>query len=177
MVMRSMIAKVVAALLVVALQLAFTPLSASPGSASLSGQVVVAQSRAPLAGVRLHVADSKTQKIVSSVPTSADGKFTVSDLPPSSYQLAVESDGKLFVADAPVRLAAGASRTVEVAVDPNATGRLAKDASKGGYGSGMSAWNNPLTATLIVIGAAVVIGFAVDRATEDDEEPSSPSAP
>jgi hypothetical protein len=38
-------------------------------------------------------------------------------------------------------------------------------------------WANPATATLIIIGSAIVVGFAVDQLTKPNEEPVSQSAP
>jgi hypothetical protein len=37
-------------------------------------------------------------------------------------------------------------------------------------------WNNPLTAALIIVGSAVVLGLIIDQAVSDDDEPTaSPS--
>ena len=46
-----------------------------------------------------------------------------------------------------------------------------KEKNKGGTG----VWNNPATAALIVVGAAIVLGLLIDAATDDDEGPASPS--
>jgi len=56
---------------------------------------------------------------------------------------------------------------VHLAVRPATTAPSPQEASEGK--KGLSFWDNPLTATLIVLGAAVVVGVVVDELTDDDE--------
>jgi hypothetical protein len=162
--------KVVAGLLVASLAGSLeAPLAA--GSASLNGRVVSAGTGSPLAGVRVHVADPRTREIRSSEATTADGSFSVRGLEPATYSVAVESAGGLYVVDSPVALAAGKDRAIELAVQPAPQ----KDAPAEKTPK-TSVWENPLTATLIVVGAAIVVG-AIVGSGNNASTPASPSAP
>lgn len=164
-----------ASALILVFPLSTVPLSAAT-TASISGQLVGASDLAPIAGARLHVEDPDQKVSFVSTATGADGKFDLSSLPSSSYRLSVESNDGLYVVDSPVHLSPGEARHVRLAVGPTprkgGTGRAASGKGSGGT----TLWSNPLTATLIVVGAAIVVGVAVDSAT-NDEEPASASAP
>ncbi len=54
---------------------------------------------APLTGARVCLADSKSDPIYASDPTTVSGGFRVSELPASVYSVAVEVDGGLFGID------------------------------------------------------------------------------
>jgi hypothetical protein len=145
------------------------PLPAAERSANLSGSVLSAADSSPLVGVKLHAGDPKTGEIYSSPPTTADGKFRIEQLPAATYRVAVESEGGLYVASAPVKLAPGQAQSLTVAVNP----QMADDpqSAKGKQGPAKtSVWSNPGTAALIVLGASVVLGVAIDEATDDDDE-------
>jgi len=168
------------------------PLTASPlfavtgampgGTASISGTLFSVSSATPLAGARLHLEDARGSSYVSA-PAGVDGAFDVVDLPASSYKVAVESHGSLYVVDTPVKLEPGASQRVRLAVRDGGKGR-----GRGGReettppppnktgAKDTSFWSNPLTATLIVVGGAILVGVIVDQATNDDT-PASPSLP
>ncbi len=162
----------IVAAVVVALEIPFVPVHAGSASATLAGRVVTASTRAPLAGARVHVGERRTQRIVVSGTTGADGGFEIAGLPPAAYDLAVESNGGIYPVDSPLRLAAGERRAIQLAVSSVAAGDEAKAPRKKSLAS---LWNNPLAATLIVVGAAVVVGLIIGSAT--DETPASPSAP
>jgi hypothetical protein len=169
--------RVLATGLIVALPLASVPVSASDTSATLIGSIVSAGDQTPLSGARLHVGDPRTGEIFSSQPVGDEGTFLVDNLPPAIYELAVESNGGLYVTDTPLQLQPGQSRTVNLAVNPQqepAPGpQTAEDKKKKKAG----VWNNPLTATLIVLGSALVIGIIIEAADDDDDGPSpSPSS-
>ena len=160
------------------------PASASAPAASLCGRIVSARTDAPLAGARLHVADGRSGRIVTSGITGADGSFEVAGLEPASYDLAVESRGGLYVVETPVRLAGGERRSLQLAVSPETAPALApagqKDQPAGQdptpkKKSASDVWNNPLTATLIVVGAAVVVGLLVESVVGNPS--ASPSIP
>lgn len=172
--------RITAVAVIVALQGAFIPVSAAPGLASLKGHIVSSESSTPVAGARVHVGDPKSGKIYTSAPTAADGSFSMSGLPASTYELAVESNGGLFTVSTPMTVKAGQDRDVRLAfnaAEPKGSQKITKSkrvkpASKGGF------WNNPITASVIVIGSASIIGLVVDNATkEQDEGPSSPFVP
>ena len=174
---RSLLVRILAAVLVAALQVVYLPLSAAPLAASLSGRVISGETRAPLVGVKVHVGDPRTSTIRSSTTTAEDGRFTLADLPPSTYQVAIQAGQGLYIVGSPVRLAPGETKNVQLAVKPHATGRLNQlEKGEDNQAAGdTSVWDNPLTATLIVLGIATGVGVLVDQATDDDE--SSPSSP
>ncbi len=165
--MRTVASRGIAALLILALQLIYAPAWAALQTASLSGRVLSADSQKPLAGVRVHVGDPRTGSVRSSAATAADGSFSVAGLPAASYELAIQSGSGLYVVPAPVSLASGESRNVHLAVQSQKMAPSPQEASGGKKDMGF--WNNPLTATLIVLGAAIVVGVVVDEITDDDE--------
>ncbi len=176
MMRRNVTAKTVAAGLVLVLYLAHAPTWAGSRTASLSGHVLSADSHLPLAGVRVHVGDPRTGAVHSSAATALDGSFSVAGLPPSTYEVAVQSDQGLYVVNGPIHLTPGEARRVQVGVrkdiSPSPAGS-AKTRRKGAT----NWWNNPLTATAIVVGAAVFIGVLVDHASKDQTTGASPSLP
>ena len=168
------LARLVATVLVPALAWATVPAATAPATGTITGHVLAAGSLAPLKGVQVHVGDPKTGEVRSSTATGDDGSFSVSGLAPSKYEIAVQSSQTLYVAGGSVALAAGETRAVQVAVNQQ-TAPSPNDKEKKDRG-GTAWWNNPFTATLIVLGSAVLIGVLVDQATDDEETPASPSA-
>ncbi len=170
------LAQFAAAILVVSVQGLAIPVSQAAVPASLSGTLVRSSDRTPLVGAKLHVGNPSTGRILSSAPTNPEGAFRVEGLDPATYQLAVELAGGLYVVDTPVRLAPGQAQILSVAI-------AATTQDEGGTAPGgteqstkPSMWQNPLTAALIVLGAAIVVGYVVDQATDDNnEDNSSPS--
>ena len=168
--------KVIATVLVLSLQAAFIPVQAETPTASISGTVLSAETQQPLPGARFYAADPNSGEIYQSGVTSEDGGFAVAGLPASTYQLAVESDGGLYLVGTPVKLAPGQTQDVNVAVNPEAA-PSPEEAEKNKKKGGTGIWNNPLTAALIVAGAAIVLGVIVNETTKDDDEKSvSPSS-
>jgi len=162
-----------------------SPLLATVETASISGTLFSVTSSTPLAGARLHLEDARGSSYVSA-PAGVDGAFDVGGLPASSYRVAVESNGALYVVNTPVKLEAGASQRVRLAVRDGGRGRGRSGRAESGTTesgkteeekkNGTSFWSNPLTATLIVVAGAVVVGVIVDQATSDDAI-ASPSLP
>jgi len=169
--MRTVASRAVAALLILALQLTYGPALVAAPMASLSGRVLSADSQKPLAGALVHVGDPRTGAIRSSQPTAADGSFSVSGLPAASYQLAIQSGAGMYIVPSAVPLGAGESRNVQLAVQAQTSAPSPQEANEGKK-KDMGFWNNPLTATLVVLGAAVLVGWAVDSMTDDDEDGS-----
>ena len=164
----------IATAMAIAIVLAPIPAAAATAPGTLSGHIVAADSKAPLAGARLHVGDPRSNAVRSSAPTGADGRFEVAGLPAAAYEIAVESRGGLYVVDSPLRLEPGEHRTVQLAI---ASGQEAPTAPPGSAPKKTAAtfWNNPLTATLVVVGAAVIVGVIVEQTTSNDT--TSPSNP
>lgn len=174
MMRRNLGARMVATALVLVLQLVHAPAWARLETASLAGHVLSADSHLPLSGVRVHVSDPRAGTLRSSTPTGPDGAFSVAGIPPSTYEVAVQSDQGLYLVSGPIHLSAGEARRVQVGVRSEQESNL--DVDEGKKKKGATWWNNPLTATLIVLGAAVLIGVAVDSASNDSTS-TSPSSP
>lgn len=179
MIQRNRMTNLVAATLIVSVQSLALPAAAGAAPASLSGALVRAADQTPLVGAKLHVGNPETGAIVTSSPTDAKGAFAVEGLSPAVYELAVETNGGLYVVTTPVRLAPGQARTLSVAIASTAAQVEDDDDDKPGAAAAptkTSLWENPLTAALIVLGAAIVVGFVVDAATDDEgEDEASPS--
>jgi hypothetical protein len=164
-----------AVMLIVSLPWVAIPASAAEAGATLSGSIVRSEDGSPLAGAKLHANDPKTGKIFSSRPATDEGAFELTELPPSTYALAVESNGGLYLVEAPLQLAPGATRTVNLAVTPQNVLREGEEDDDMDEAWGFM--ENPLTATLIVLGTALVAGVALDNILDDDDKKKSPSAP
>jgi hypothetical protein len=171
MIKHSPITKALAVVLVFSLQAVFIPVSAGDGASALSGTLLSSERQAPLANAKIHVADPKTGEIYSSHATGANGEFVVPDLPAAVFEIAVESEGGLYLVETPVSLAPGQTRTVNVAINDEKAPSPGDAKRKGSPPSGI--WNNPLTASLVVISSAVILGWILKEAT--DESVSSPS--
>jgi hypothetical protein len=145
-------------------------LRAAASPATLVGRVVSAETQKPLEGALVHVADPATGTLRTSSPTLQDGTFTVAQLAPARYEVAVQSGGGLYPVPGAVSLSAGESRRVKVALrQEEPTPKEGGESEK----AGLSVWNNPLTATLIVVGSALVVGLVVDSMSNDEEQPAS----
>ena len=116
---------------------------------------------------------------VGAVPAavSADGSFRADAIPAGPAELAIETSEGLYLVGAPVAIAPGTTRHVQLAFggrqDSSAPPATEKEKKKKRGGI----WAHPATATLIVIGSAIVVGFAVDELTNSDGHPVSPSSP
>ena len=166
MTQRTSMVRALATTMIVILPFAWTPAPATNQSASLSGSILSAVDHGPVSGARLHVGDPRSGKIYSSAVVDADGRFVVADIPSATYELAVESEGHLYVVATPLQLAPGQVRTVHVEVNPD----VAPDpdaAEKKKKKGAATIWDNPLTAALIVIAAAVVVGLLLDSSDSD----------
>jgi hypothetical protein len=179
MIQRNRMTNLLAAMLIVSVQALALPVSAGAAPASLTGALVHAADQTPLVGAKLHVGNPETGAIVTAAPTDAKGAFRVTGLEAATYELAVETAGGLYVVATPVRLAPGQARTLSVAIAATAAAADDDDDDKPGAANApakTSLWENPLTAALIVLGGAIVVGYVVDEATDDDDESdASPS--
>jgi len=176
MIQRNLVTNLAAAVLIVSVQGLAMPVSATDAPASLAGTLVRAPDQTPLSGAKIHVGDPGTGQIRTSAPTDSAGTFRVEGLVPATYELAVETDGGLYVVETPVRLAPGQAQTLSVAIPSGAATRNDTQAAAT-EPTKTSLWSNPLTAALIVLGAAIFVGYVVDEATDDDDETdASPSS-
>jgi len=164
----SMTTRWLSAILIVSLACMTLPAAAADVTASLAGAIVRSTDQTPLPGARLHAGDLQTGRVFSSSAADDDGSFALGDLHPSTYRLAVESDGGLYVVGTPVALAPGTARTLNLAV-----GSYAADESDGD--DDWSFRENPLTAALAASGIAVVLGLVIGGSS--DSRTSSPTQP
>ena len=165
---RGTLSKIAAVVTIIALQLIAIPSFAQP-SAALDGTVLRADRTTPIAGATVHLADKSSGAFVESAPTADDGSFHLDSLPGSEYSIAVEVDGGLYVVPAPLTLNDGETRRVHLAINPNA------QLAPGVTGSELSFRNNPLTATLLLVGGLIILGVFIDELTDSD--PASPFFP
>lgn len=152
-------------LLVLAIVVLSPPRSHAAETATLSGVVVSSGHQVPLAGVRVHAADRLTHEVFSSAPTGDDGGFALHELPASTYELAVESSGGLYVVATPLALEPGETKAVNLALAKTAP------ATRGTPGI----WKNSKFAALIVIGFAIILGFTLDEITDPGPPVMSPT--
>ena len=116
---------------------------------------------------------------VGAVPAAVlgDGSFRADAIPAGPAELGIETSEGLYLVRTPVAIAPGTTRHVQLAFggrqDSSAPPEAEKDKKKKRGGI----WAHPATATLIVIGSAIVVGFAVDQLTNSDGHPVSPSSP
>jgi hypothetical protein len=115
---------------------------------------------------------------VGAKPTAvaADGSFRVEGIPGGPAELAIETSEGLYVVATPVVIAPGTTRSVQLAFggrqDTSAPTPAEKEKKKKRGGI----WANPTSATLIIVGSAIVVGFAIDQLTHTSGAPVSPSA-
>jgi len=170
--------RVLSALLASALPFMAIPAGAGETAATLTGSIVRSENAAPLVGAKLHVGDPKTDRIYTSSPADAEGSFVLAELPPSTYSLAVEAEGGLYLVETPLSLAPGTTRTLNLAVTPQPVNLSDDDDSKDKGGNKFSFKENPLTATLLFLGIVTVIGVALGGSSSSSNNvPPSPSTP
>jgi len=158
--------RLLAAALIMALPAPWFSVLAEPGTARLSG-VIQTRERVPLAGVRVLAADPERGSVRRSEPTSAEGEFTLAGLEPATYELAVETDGGIYLVGESLYLVEGVKREVQIVV-----GEQAAPAAAHRREARPSVWDNPYTAGAIVLGAAIVVGVLVNQWTEDESNVS-----
>ena len=154
------------------LSISFLALPARSGgvTASLSGSIVWTADQTPLAGSTLHAGDPGTGEIFSSAPAGGDGSFVLDGLPASTYELAVESDGGLYLVGTPLTLAPGSARTLNLAVSRQPLPNYDKDDDDDDDPGAFKLWDNPLTTALIIVGIVGIIGLLLG----DSDSPGSP---
>ena len=114
---------------------------------------------------------------VGTIPAtvSADGSFRATGIPAGPSELAIETSEGLFVVATPVAIAPGTTRRIQLAYGGRqdsstpAPPKNEKKKKRGGI------WADPMKASLIIVGAAIVVGFAVDSLTNSTNVPVSPS--
>lgn len=140
----------------------------------IAGTVLGLTPRAPLVGARVYAADPATGKIYASAPSTAEGAFAISGLPAAEFDVAVAVEQGLYLVERSVRVAPAGKQRLNLAVHAAAEGASAAPAPQGSKPPAKGVWNNPLTASLIVVGGAIVVGFLVEQATSSGENETSP---
>lgn len=167
----AMIFKLLSTGLIVLLPSLGLPARAADGTATLSGSIMWAADQAPLAGSTLHAADPKTGEIFSSAPATDDGSFVLDNLPASTYELAVESEGGLYVVGTPLSLAPGMSQTLNLAVSRQPYFEKDDDDKKRN-----SVWDNPGVTAAVVVGIVLIVGLLLND-SDSSGSPVSGSQP
>ena len=154
--------------------LAAPTVTRADGYGALSGRILVANGGPAAKAVWL--ADAGGGSLLRSIPVAADGTFRAETIAAGRVSLAVETGDGLYTVESPVTIAPGTTRSLSIALRGREDSNKPKEpASKKKLG----VWNNPLFASLIVIGGAIVVGLAVDQLTNSDNKktPVSPSVP
>jgi len=107
-------------------------------------------------------------------PVAADGSFEATGIPAGQSELAIETSEGLYVVAAPVAIAPGTTRRIQLAYGGRQDSSAPKPSENEKKKKGGGFWANPLSATLIIVGSAIVVGFAIDQLTQSDNEPASP---
>ena len=167
MLIRNGRSKVIAAALITILPLALTPAFTAADDGVIHGIVLDAGNHAPMAGIKVHVADPATGIIRTSGFTGDDGAFTIADLPAATYEIGLERDGRLFLVRTPVAIAPGQSQNIAVALNQDVNKEEDDDPDP-------TIWQNPLTAALIVTFGAILVGVLLESSTSRDTPSRSP---
>jgi len=167
--------KTLAVVLIVGVQMLVSPAPAATPSATLSGQILSAEAQAPVSGVVVRMVDPGTGDLYTSAPTDDKGAFEIDSLPAATYALSVQQEQGVYVAGSHVVLAPGEHRSVQVAVyaKKDETGPASPQDPQ--YKT--SALENPLVATLVALGIAVVVGYGIQEWFGTSETKKTVSSP
>lgn len=158
-----------AALCVLATQLAaFTAVSAG-STGIVTGKILPGPASRPAA----------TTVWIGALPTpvAADGSFRAAGVPAGLAHLAIETPAGVYVVASPVSVAPGATQSLQLAIaggedtSPAPAAETEKKKKKSGI------WANPASATLIIIGSAIIVGVVIDQLVKSETVPVSPSSP
>ena len=170
----------------------------SNGAAEISGIILLPDGLTPITGVKVKAANLETRQIYSSEKTAQDGVYTLTSLPAGTYDLAVETPDGLYAGDTIIPAVAGKRQVVSLAIRTAAQPGLQEgqeppkppegpppaepepkpeepkaepepEQAKGGK-RGKSFWRSPLGAGILVVGGAVVVGFAANSIVGDDDD-------
>ena len=189
--------RIVAGALMLSMAAYGMPISAAAAPAAgttaseIVGNVLGPDALTAVRGASVKAAHTTTHQVYASQTTGADGVYKLSDLPPGSYDLAVQTNDGLFPADASVEVKPGRRTMVSFAIrtdarqdtpaDPNAPpaqpqgekppepAPQQQPKKKGG-----SFWRSPAGAAIAIVGGAALIGVAANSAASDDEEDTPP---
>jgi hypothetical protein len=166
-------------LLLVGLLLAPAPAWAS-ATGTLAGRIFSREGSPKVTGVLLAGPALGTE--VASVPVLGDGTFEADRVPAGPVSVALQTDDGIYAIATPISIAPGTTRTVSLALKgrqgtptPSPAPAPAPEEKKEKKKSG-GFWSNPLYASLVIIGGAIVVGVLIDQATKNNNNaPASPS--
>lgn len=141
--------------------------AAAGNTATVSGSIVAASASSPLPDAKVHLVSATTDRAFVSLPSDARGAFSLGPVAPGTYHLAVESRGGLYTVASPIVLAPGQTRTLQLQVDPTPQ----PSPVPGSASKGKNVWSNPLYASLLVVGVAVVVGVIIQQTTSSSSPP------
>lgn len=110
-------------------------------------------------------------------PVGPDGRFRAAGIPEGPAEIIVETSAGLYVVASPVTVAPGAASSLQLALRAGEDTSAPAPAEKEKKKQQASVWTNPTSATLIIIGAAIVVGVTVDQLVKPDEVEASPFVP
>lgn len=164
--------------------LIFSSEAGDAGMAAFGGTVFGPDALTVLPGATVKAAHLATGQVFSSLPTGANGQYSLSNLPEGAYDLAIESAGGLFAVGTTVEATGGPAMALSFAVgaqeapdskEPAADEKKPEDqaepkSSKKAKKKGGSFWRTSLGATILIVGggaaAAVLAGAAVGSNSE-----------
>jgi len=163
-----LIARFVAILLIAVLPTPWFATQAEPLTGGLTG-VIRDAGETPLAGARLLAAHADDDTVSRTELTTEDGSFSLTDLRPGSYALAVEIENGVYLVRDPLPVVAGVQRTVQIAVGVIPDGETEPPATDGATDDPQpSVWTNPFSAGALVLGLAIIVGVLVNNFTDED---------
>ena len=112
--------RALAAALAFVLGIAGVPAIAGIAPAGVSGRIVRTAGGAAVPGAVVKLALRPDARIYESGKTDARGVYSLSGLPPGTYDVAVESSGGLYVVGAAVALEAGERRSLSLGIKADA---------------------------------------------------------
>jgi hypothetical protein len=157
------------------------PISTASSSGALEGRVVSAKGNA--APTAVWAATAAHPQAPQRAAVGQNGSFRIDAVPAGTVELAVETAEGMYVVETPITIAPGATRQVQLALRGRQdTAPMNPETNPpptpAPYKKTGTLWDNPLTATLIVVGGAVVTGLIIDAIDDDTNTPTaSPSNP
>jgi hypothetical protein len=157
-----------------------------PAGAMLEGKLIGSDRKTPLQGARLH-AVSKDNKVFSSAPADARGRYSLKGLPPGTYKLAISTEDGVYFLESEVGIASASSFSIDLATvtAEAATGRVPGiDLDALGFATivqgkkdgGGRFWGSAKGIVLLVATAGAV-ALILSNSDDGGEEPASPSLP
>jgi len=165
------------------------PAPAKAAGAELRGRILGPDRKTGLSGGRV-VLIPRGGEALSSAPSDAKGRYSLSGIPPGTYRLAVSTDEGSYILETEVGITSSHDFSIDLATVP-AEGASASisglDVPPRGFaymvqgqktGGGGTFWRSPKGIILLVASAgAVALILSHSNSSDNGEQPVSPSAP